>query len=322
MREIHKIAIFFDGTWNTIDYPEKFSNVKKMKDTVVERYKDEGLTTVTDLLYMEGPGTRPGTGVWGGAFAADLDKIIIDAYIWLAQKYHELMLQSYIPEIYIFGFSRGSYLAHIFSWVLNDIGVTRQFSLITQLIGCYMRKSKKFDALVKGISPAERNTPPIRMLGLWDMVSAPLDIFSNYHDGERAPIVQHIYHAMSLDEKRLFFPVLKYKKKEDCVCQRWFSGVHSDIGGGYEDATLSDISLDWMIDMAVQEDLIIKDITASAEKPGKKEDFLHMEIHDEAGEQDNRRQYEGEEIDESVYRRMAQDKSYTPFAVDFPREMT
>lgn len=321
MQEIHKIAIFFDGTWNTIDYPEKFSNVKKMRDSVVERWSEGDISITTDSLYMEGPGTRPGTGIWGGALAADLDKIITDAYIWLAQKYHEIILKSHFPELYIFGFSRGSYLAHIFSWVINDIGLTSQFSLIPRLVNYYMRKNEGLNALLKEIPSSTKYTPTIRMLGLWDMVSAPLDIFSDYHDGERAPIVQHIYHAMSLDEKRLFFPVLKYKDAQDCIHQRWFSGVHSDIGGGYEDTTLSNISLEWMKDMAVEEDLIIKDVTASVESPNAVEDFLHMKIHDEAGKQNNPRKYEGEEIDESVYRRMAQDKSYSPFAVDFPTRM-
>lgn len=322
MQKIHKLAVFFDGTWNTADYPNKYSNVKKLKDLLVGRYTEDEVTTITESLYLEGPGTRPGTEVVGGAFAVDLAEIIAEACIWLSQKYYGIIKQSPEPDIYVFGFSRGAYLAHIFSWLLNDIGLTSSFSSIPRLVERYMHKDEEgLYQILEQIPPTERYRTYIQMLGLWDMVSAPFDFYSGFRDGERAPIVRNIYHAMALDEKRRFFPVLKYNAADDCICQRWFSGVHSDVGGGYDDATLSDISLEWMIDMSVRENLIIKDITASAEKPGTVEDFLHMDVHDEAGKQNNPRKYEGEEIDGSVYRRMAQDRSYTPIAVNFPMKM-
>jgi len=37
---------------------------------------------------------------------------------------------------------------------------------------------------------------------------------------------------------------------EQVVQQVWFPGVHSNIGGGYPDRGLSDITLDWMIGKA------------------------------------------------------------------------
>lgn len=318
MKEIHKIAVFFDGTWNTVDYPDKISNVKKLKDYTVKRYQEEDELFITDLHYMEGPGTRPGTGVWGGAFAGDLDKIICDAYIWLTQKYHLYHQAGHTSEIYIFGFSRGAYLAHIFSWLLNDVGVTSNFSLIPQITKLYMTKDEKTIAsLMTGGTGCVKHVPTVRMLGLWDMVTAPLDSFSGYHDGNLAPVVKQVYHAMALDEKRIFFPVLKYHEKIPAIHQRWFSGVHSDIGGGYEDSTLSDIALNWMMEMAINEDLILKDITASAEQQSS-EDFVNMEKHDEAGSQNNPRKYNFESIDDSVFRRMAHDSSYAPYAVNFP----
>ena len=32
--------------------------------------------------------------------------------------------------------------------------------------------------------------------------------------------------------------------------QVWFSGAHSDVGGGYPEVDLSDITLDWMVEKA------------------------------------------------------------------------
>jgi len=314
MKEIHKIAIFFDGTWNTVASPWKYTNVKKLKDNIVESYKEDDEWIITDLHYMEGPGTRPGTDFWGGALAGDLDKIICDAYIWLSQKYHYLYQLGHISEIYLFGFSRGAYLAHIFSWLLNDIGITKKITRIPTLTKCYMKKDVKS---LESLITEEIHKPTVRMLGLWDMVTAPADIFSGYHDGFLSPVVKHVYHAMALDEKRTFFPVLKYNEKTPAIHQRWFSGVHSDIGGGYEDSTLSDIALNWMKEMALNEGLILKDITASGE-PQSFEDFVNMEKHDESGNRNNNRTCDSEDIDDSVFRRMAQDRSYVPCAANFP----
>ena len=64
--------------------------------------------------------------------------------------------------------------------------------------------------------------------------------------------VQHAFQALALDEhRRLFSPTLwelpddtrNLKKLKQC----WFPGVHSNIGGSYPDAGISNITLLWMI---------------------------------------------------------------------------
>jgi hypothetical protein len=52
---------------------------------------------------------------------------------------------------------------------------------------------------------------------------------------------------MAINEKRTFFPVLKWNANPK-VRQVWFAGVHSDVGGGYKNKGLSDTALKWMID--------------------------------------------------------------------------
>jgi len=320
MQETHKIAIFFDGTWNTVDYPEKQTNVKKMKDCIIQRCQKENILYITDLHYMEGPGTRPGKSIIGGAFAGDLDKIINDTCIWVSQKYCQYQKTKNFPEIYIFGFSRGAYLAHIFSWYLNDIGITNKLAIIPKLTKYFMEKNVKgLNALFANNTDCTRYYPVVRMLGLWDRVTAPFDKFSGYNDYNSPPIVKQVYHAMALDEKRMFFPVLKYRENTSVIHQRWFSGVHSDIGGGYNDSTLSDIALNWMIEMAINEELLIKDKAELAVCISTK-DFINIEKHDESGKQNYPRKYEGEDVDDSVYSRMGQDSSYVPLATNFSGE--
>ena len=320
------IAIYFDGTWNTVEYPDGYSNVKKIKDYVGEIQTFGNLKTIIHPIYSEGPGTRPQTKILGGLFAYDLPAILEEAYTWLAKLYYKLAKQAHAPEIYLFGFSRGSYLAHVFSWILNDVGITSNYPLIPSLIDSYMKKNpKKMEQLKKEIDLKEVFMPVVRMMGLWDMVRAPVDRYRHFYEGERAPIVQSIYHAMSLDENRLMFPVLKYKGDDTKVEQCWFSGVHSDIGGGYKDTVLSDITLNWMIRNAEKEGLIIRGTSAADEATQNSEAFLQMEKHNESGLLNQiatwggrKRHCEGEHVDESVYRRMKQDHSYHPFAKNFP----
>jgi Uncharacterized alpha/beta hydrolase domain (DUF2235) len=103
----------------------------------------------------------------------------------------------------------------------------------------------------------------IKMIGVWDTVGAlgiPVRGLRGltrdkylFHDTELSGAVEHAYHALAIDERRApFEPTLwYYKPKENQhVEQVWFCGVHSDVGGGYAEAGLSDIALNWMIEKA------------------------------------------------------------------------
>ena len=80
---------------------------------------------------------------------------------------------------------------------------------------------------------------------------------------------------MSLDEKRSKFTPLYLCKaiaeKHTTIIERWFPGAHADVGGGYGDNALPNISLNWMIKLVDGEyrfsskvDEIIKDNTGDA----------------------------------------------------------
>jgi uncharacterized protein (DUF2235 family) len=70
----------------------------------------------------------------------------------------------------------------------------------------------------------------------------------------KLPNVQHIRHAVAIDERRAFFRTNLLAKPEPGQPQRdieevWFPGCHGDVGGGYEEAQngLSKLSLEWML---------------------------------------------------------------------------
>lgn len=101
--------------------------------------------------------------------------------------------------------------------------------------------------------PLERFT--IEIIGCWDTVA--FDRLGrgriNLHDTFFPQNVKYGFHALSLDEKRRpYQPVLWNQHgatdPQQELLQVWFSGDHSDIGGGKEDTRLSDIALVWMID--------------------------------------------------------------------------
>jgi uncharacterized protein (DUF2235 family) len=75
-----------------------------------------------------------------------------------------------------------------------------------------------------------------------------------FADARISPEVTYGYHAVSIDERRKDFPVTLWDPgsvgANQTVEQVWFSGVHSDVGGWYEERDLSSIALIWMLEHA------------------------------------------------------------------------
>ena len=98
-------------------------------------------------------------------------------------------------------------------------------------------------------------TPPSNSVkGGWNGLLRSLGGDNNYHefhDLSLSALVENACQALSIDERRkLFDPVLwtSAEHQKQRMCQVWFAGVHSDIGGGYQDHELADITLKWMMD--------------------------------------------------------------------------
>ena len=109
----------------------------------------------------------------------------------------------------------------------------------------------------------------IHFIGVWDTVGSlgvpygPLSRIAasryNFHDTDLSEAVNYAYQALAIDERRGAFPPTLWTRKEgrgalpeeqahkQVLEQVWFAGCHSNIGGGYEDCGLSDISFLWMV---------------------------------------------------------------------------
>jgi hypothetical protein len=113
---------------------------------------------------------------------------------------------------------------------------------------------------------------PSRLMHKAGLRAHPVDIdIPNDRYGDQLCNVRQVYHALSIDDDRewIFTPLLMQRKMllENCASRDddhlldahgnirpgrlqevWFSGAHSDVGGGYADSLLSGVSLNWMID--------------------------------------------------------------------------
>lgn len=131
--------------------------------------------------------------------------------------------------------------------------------------------------------PAGNKIPTIKFLGLWDTVAAyglpidemtkgvsqwlfPLEIARH----SLHPSVQRVCHALALDDERTtFHPVLWDEStqatsangaltKDSRISQVWFTGVHSNVGGGYPDDSLAHIPMYWIMQEARSAGLTFK----------------------------------------------------------------
>jgi uncharacterized protein (DUF2235 family) len=139
----------------------------------------------------------------------------------------------------------------------------------------------------KKLNERKGATPKIRFLGLWDTVAAyglPIEEMTRFYskwiypfevlDAQLHKDVMRACHALSIDDERTtFHPVLWSELKQDGssvdlpashthqerLSQVWFAGVHSNVGGGYPDDSLAQVSLSWMLSEASLCGLILKE---------------------------------------------------------------
>ncbi len=259
-----RLLCLFDGTWNKPDGKSDVTNVVKLARVALGTAPD-GVTQIT--RYVEGIGTDPDDSerqaFFEGAIGIGLDRRMIEGYRFLADHYTPG------DEIYLFGFSRGAFQARSLGGLIGLVGLPPPQSpaLVDTCWSYYLRHSTDPDAALlaelKAQGPGEVR---IRCLGVWDTVGnlgVPLigkgGLNSGYafHDTELSPHIDVGLHALALDEPRgPFSPSLWTKRRGatlppgQIIEQVWFAGSHANVGGGFPDSTLSDISLLWMAERA------------------------------------------------------------------------
>jgi uncharacterized protein (DUF2235 family) len=252
-----RLIICADGTWNKPDQIDKGkrkpSNIVKLVRAIEPKDKN-GIHQV--VFYDQGVGTDGFFDKYkGGLVGAGLSKNIIDCYRFLLHNYNDG------DEIYLFGFSRGAFTVRSLVGFISIGGLLPKdhdfFTL--DLYKLYRKQASKAEVDVFR-KKHESRAIDIHCLGVWDTVGSR-GIPNNFkhwtsrkkyqfHDTRLSDIVKSAFHAVSIDERRKpFKPTLwegDYKGRQ--VEQKWFAGVHSNIGGGYEPDGLANITLNWMVE--------------------------------------------------------------------------
>jgi uncharacterized protein (DUF2235 family) len=273
-RDPINIAVCCDGTWNTPDEHRGATaaptNVAKLALGVVA-----GPTQA--LFYEPGVGTTPDERVIGGAFGLGLSRNIRDAYQFLAATYEEG------DRIFLFGFSRGAYTARSLAGLIHNCGILRREyqDRVDQAFAFYRDRTSQThpSALASTLFRRQysHESDAIHFIGVWDTVGAlgiPDDLpgmkechedwqeLWGFHDTQLGPHVSYARHALAIDEQRppfkpTLWSAINPAAQHQSLEQVWFAGVHSEVGGGSADSSLSDIALLWMINEAVDAGLLV-----------------------------------------------------------------
>lgn len=213
-------------------------------------------------------------GAWGAGFEANVE----DALGFLVNNYEPG------AAVYIFGFSRGAAEAQAVTRFLAWCGAEqapaygalpqkRDAYYLPILFRAYVvsKGEKPFrDALaeIEAKRARENRGPlepfqavPVRMLGVWDTVMALGSRFQakgrstsiasrSFHVGAKpARCVEHARQALAIDEARYDFrpEIWQDHWEGQSLEQRWFAGVHSNVGGGYVDDGLANVAFRWIL---------------------------------------------------------------------------
>ena len=258
------IVVFSDGTGQKggVNYN---TNVYKLFNMIEDR------TPAQIAYYDAGLGTGI-EGVAGMIAGKGFSRNILDCYRFIFENFQS------DDNIYLFGFSRGAATVRSLSGFIHLFGIlpVSRADIIEEAFDIYRihnkgrreRKAKEF------IDKHHTMWCKIKFLGVFDTVaalglpnkwiSAIVDKFipHKFHSFDLSDSVEYARHALSIDdERKTFHPTLWNKlginQPDGRMKQVWFCGVHTDVGGGYKEEDLSNISLSWMLNEATDKGLIV-----------------------------------------------------------------
>jgi uncharacterized protein (DUF2235 family) len=203
------------------------------------------------------------------------------------KQLYRALIGAYEPgdEIYLFGFSRGAFTVRALAGLIYRCGllskeaagqVDAAFDWYRQHYTALAPEPRaEYRARVDAFRRRYSRPCNIRFLGVWDTVKAvgyirPMNLPHTRHN----PIVEHVRHALSIDERRSFYVHTTWggldgesrqavyasasfdldatdhpPGAEQDVKEVWFPGNHADVGGGYPEteSAPANNSLRWMI---------------------------------------------------------------------------
>ena len=269
-----RLIVCCDGTWNT---PEMAcpTNVVKIAQAITEIDVSTDIQQI--VFYDEGIGTQNLLDKYaGGALGKGIDLNVQQAYRFL--------VLNYAPgdEIYLYGFSRGSYTIRSLAGMIGMAGMLKrhQVEWVLEAYELYRKfrrtKSKEPDKFRKMHGT---EVPEITFMGCWDTVEALglpnkvdfIKIDNAFKDRYRfvnpklGDHVRKAAHAVAIDEERMEFDVTLMHPSDsrgsEQITEVWFPGDHGCVGGGTDcKRPLSDTALEWMIQQTKAHTPLVFDI--------------------------------------------------------------
>jgi len=283
-----RFVICLDGTWNNAATEhERADGSKVYRPTNVLKlaratclhdaqgqlqiaYYDTGIGSMNRAPNGAARIVRAADNVLGGALGAGFEINIEEAYTFLANNWAPG------DEVFVFGFSRGAAqarsLCRFVEWVGGFPAKTDAY-YVPKLYSEYLdkhgrgsaadfweqrnqRRRAEGRALLQPLASAR-----VRYLGVWDTVLALGSRFrpswmsrsdkTGFHTPAVPPAnVDRVRHALAIDERRHDFQAEIFAPGGKDVEQRWFAGVHSNVGGGLGEDGLANGALHWIVDEA------------------------------------------------------------------------
>lgn len=295
-----RLVVFCDGTWNKED--QKSQNGLPCPTNVLRLFEltrtDDGDGRPQIVHYVRGVGNRWDERITGGGFGYGISDNIKDAYQFLVSNFNVG------DEIFLFGFSRGAFTVRSLAGMIYNVGILKRekLHLLDAAYANYRSSDQKWHPDSDDSKEFRKNhthgNETIKFLGVWDTVGAlgapfgavfawllNLIFPTQFHDTKISPIILNAFHACAIDERRWPFRPTRMELTEGRKIEAaqtgaagqskqqynyeevWFPGVHSDVGGGYEDSSLSDCGLQWMVEQAVKHGLCVKDFSEISSRP-------------------------------------------------------
>jgi uncharacterized protein (DUF2235 family) len=242
------IIVCYDGTGN--EYGNNNTNVVHVFESIARdreqiAFYDPGVGTFSYL--GRNLGKKIGI-IMGKAFGAGLQQNLEDGYEYLMNRYEK------DDKLFLFGFSRGAFTARALAGMLHYFGLLQKGSKNLIPYVSKMYTNRNFEN-APGFKITYCHDCKPHFIGVWDTVGSLGFIYGKkFYNTKLNRDVGYAYQAVSIDEKRKKFPVSLWDENNklpgQIIEQVWFPGVHSDVGGWYEDRNLSDIAFAWIMDKA------------------------------------------------------------------------
>ena len=335
---MRRLVICNDGTWNSPDDKDrgktKPTNITKISRAVKPVTEDN---TTQIVYYDEGVGTGFGDKAIGGITGYGLSKNILQSYRFISHNFQEG------DEVFLFGFSRGAFTSRSLAGFINKVGLLAKDDVfyLPKLYEFYKNGASKEEvAEFYQEKNLHRHNLRIKMIGVFDTVGAlgiPIGGINGllsrmkvlklkFHDVSLVPIIDHAVHALAIDERRVPFAPTLWQKPDNSNAtleQRWFAGVHSNIGGGYNPDDLANFALQYMVSKAKECGLQFDDDYLSFYGGGVDEEIrdsmsFKYRLLGKNIREINMQGGTNEVIDESVLAKMSEDSDYQPVNVPRP----